>query len=140
MLHKPTPKASESPFSSSSRGRGCGNIRARIAAINPLFGGQATSTLVYVVKAETRAEGGHHIVDAATLAEDECYRRKETAVEKMLSLARIAGALERARAGDRPSPASLNIIPPDLHDAESIRVYTANGMVIRFFVDAIRLV
>lgn len=97
---------------------------------------------VYVVKVETRdgVHSGHPLVIPAALAVNECYRTKARARFSMLEIAKATAAMEIARAGRRPSPASLNMIPNFTEDITSYDVLTADGLILRYKIEPMPLV
>lgn len=97
---------------------------------------------VYVVKVETRdgAHSGHPLVIPTALAVNECYRTKARARLSMLEIAKATAAMELARAGRRPSPASLNVIPNFTEDISSYDVLTADNLIIRYTIEMMPLV
>lgn len=98
--------------------------------------------VVYVVKVETRdgVHSGHPLVIPAALAVNECYRTKARARFSMLEMAKATAAMELARAGRRPSPASLNVIPNFTEDITSYDVLTADNLIIRYSIEQMPLV
>lgn len=97
---------------------------------------------VYVVKVETRngEQSGHPLIIPAALAVNECYRTKTRARSSMLEIAKATAAMEIARAGRRPSPASLNVIPNFTEDITSYDVLTADGLILRYKIEPMPLV
>ena len=104
--------------------------------------GTAMEDLVYVVKFEKRSGGemGHPIILGPTLAVDSAYRTKETARFAMRQIAHGQAAYEIARAGHRPSPASLNVIPYYDENVDSLQVLSMDGMIYRYFIDRMPIV
>ena len=95
---------------------------------------------VYVIKAETRStDTGHPVVIPAELAINECYRDKSKAMVMLLKLMVERAAYEVARTPYKPSPATLNVIPIN-DDVESSEVLTADGRIVRFFIDRMPIV
>ena len=97
---------------------------------------------VYVVKYEKRNgnEVGHPLILEPSLAVNSAYRTKETARAAMRQIARGQAAYEIARAGHRPSPASLNVIPCYDDGADSLPVLSMEGMIYRYFIDQMPVV
>lgn len=101
-----------------------------------------TNDFVYVVKFEKRSGGemGHTIILGPALAVDSAYRQKETARFAMRQIARSQAGYEVARAGHRPSPASLNAIPYYDENVDSLQVLSMEGMIYRYFIDRMPIV
>lgn len=97
---------------------------------------------VYVVKYEKRSGGemGHTIILGPSLAVDSAYRTRETARFAMRQIAQSQAAYEVARAGHRPSPASLNVIPYYDENVDSLQVLSMEGMIYRYFIDRMPIV
>lgn len=96
---------------------------------------------VYVVKVETRSpDAGHPVVIPAALAVNECYRTKPYATAVLREMAARHSAYELTRAAHRPSPASLNVIPAYDDGAESLQVFSMEGMIYRYFIDKMPIV
>jgi hypothetical protein len=97
---------------------------------------------VYVVKYEKRNgnELGHPLILEPSLAVDSAYRTKETARFAMRQIAQSQAAYEVARAGRRPSPASLNVIPYYDDNVDSLQVLSMEGMIYRYFIDKMPIV
>lgn len=91
---------------------------------------------VYVVKWEKRSgDTGRPIIQEPSLAVYEGYRTIDKARAAMMDIARLTAALEISRAGHRPSPASLNVMPANDAKIDTIEVLTMDGMICRYFVD-----
>ena len=97
---------------------------------------------VYVVKVETRSGDatGHPLIIPPALAVSTAYRTKEKARFAMLEVARATAAMEIARAGHMPSPASLNVIPYYDENVDSLQVLTMEGMMYRYVIEQMPLV
>ena len=96
---------------------------------------------VYVVKYEKRNgnELGHPLILEPSLAVDTAYRTKEKARAAMRQIARGYAAYEIARAGNRVTPASLNVLPAYDDGADSLQVLSMEGMIYRYFIDKMPL-
>lgn len=93
---------------------------------------------VFVVKSETRSgDTGHPLVNEPTISVWEGYRTKDGARVAMVEIANRTAAFEIARAGHRPSPATLNVIPSADDMIDSLEVLSADGMIYRFFIDSL---